>query len=98
MATREPSPWNCELDRLGHLHDTHCLTQTLRVKGRLLLEHLVHKSSITDAEVSALLAQLLDALSYLHSRTICHLDCRVSLSTSCTVGPHLSFCPLSQTM
>ena len=85
MAMREPSPWNCELDglRAGTTCLTHCLTQTLRVKGRALLEHLVHKSSTTDAEVSALLAQLLDALSYLHSHTICHLDCRVSCSTVC---------------
>jgi hypothetical protein len=46
------------------------------VKGRNLFEHLVHKARVTDADVAGLLRQLLYALAYLHSRRICHLDCR----------------------
>lgn len=48
-----------------------------RVKGKTLLEHLAHKSGVTDADVAELLKQLLEALAYLHLRTLCHLDCRV---------------------
>ena len=43
----------------------------------MLLEHLVQKRSVNDADVCGLISQLLDALTYLHSRTIFHLDVRV---------------------
>jgi hypothetical protein len=46
------------------------------VEGRGLLEHLVHKGKVTDADVAGLLCQLLKALVYLHARSVCHLDCR----------------------
>lgn len=61
-----------------------------RVKGRGLLEHLVRKASVTDADVAALLSQLLDALAYLHAHTLCHLDCRVGIALSCSspLVPH----------
>ena len=47
------------------------------MEGRGLLEHLVHKGKVTDADVAGLLCQLLKALVYLHARSVCHLDCRV---------------------
>ena len=50
---------------------------TLRVKGRTLLQHLTHKPGVTDADVAELLRQMFNALAYLHTRTVCHLDCRV---------------------
>ena len=68
-----------------------CLTVMLialcSVKGRNVLEHLVYKSKVTDADVANLLLQLLRALAYLHARSVCHLDCRV-----CT--PHHIMCEL----
>ena len=52
----------------------------------MLLEHLVQKRSVNDADVCGLISQLLDALTYLHSRTIFHLDIRVGPSDStCTL-------------
>ena len=80
-----PSLSNCEPQSNlfclpeGYIHygNNVVLAIPLRVKGRTLLEHLARKSSVTDADVSDLLSQLLEALAYLHSRTVCHLDCRV---------------------
>jgi hypothetical protein len=76
----------CVVYHLHHPNIAHCfggvastseraLTFEL-VKGRTILQHMAHKPAVTDADVAELLRQMLDALAYLHTRTICHLDCR----------------------
>ena len=47
--------------------------------GHPLLDYLCRKSSVTESTVCGLMAQLLDALHYLHSHLILHLDVRVRL-------------------
>ena len=45
--------------------------------GRLLFDYLCHKSSVSETAVCSLMSQLLEALHYLHSHLILHLDIRV---------------------
>ena len=48
------------------------------VNGRPLMDYLVRKSSVSEKMIAELMFQLFDALAYLHSHTILHLDVRVS--------------------
>ena len=48
------------------------------VNGRVLLDYLVHKSSVSEKMVADLMRQLLEGLHYMHSHTVYHLDIRVS--------------------
>ena len=58
----------------------------LSLTGRLLFDYLCHKSSVSETAVCGLMTQLLEALHYLHSHLIVHLDVRVRPST------HISSC------
>ena len=49
----------------------------LSLTGRLLFDYLCHKSSVSETAVCGLMTQLLEALHYLHSHLIVHLDVRV---------------------
>lgn len=47
-----------------------------RLDGLSLLDYLVCRGRVSEAEVIPLVRQLLDALEYLHSKTVLHLDVR----------------------
>jgi len=67
-----------------------CPTMTMipthSLVGHSLLDYLCRKSSVTETAVCGLMAQLLEALHYLHSHLILHLDVRVRPTTGAPVA------------
>ncbi|XP_064404657.1 kalirin-like [Halichondria panicea] len=77
----------CILSRLKHSNLLSCQCGVYNggmaiamenINGRHLFDYLVRKSSVTETMVAGLMGQLLDALHYLHTHTIVHMDVRPS--------------------
>ena len=52
-----------------------------RVEGKEVLEFLAEKTTASEEDASLVIAQLVDALTYLHKKNIVHLDIRVRKKT-----------------
>ena len=52
-----------------------------RVEGKEVLEFLAEKTTASEEDASLVIAQLVDALTYLHKKNIVHLDIRVRMKT-----------------
>lgn len=54
-----------------------CFYYLKRVEGKDVLEFLGGRSKASEEDASLIIAQLIEALTYLHKQNIVHLDIRV---------------------
>ena len=52
----------------------------LRLTGGELFDYCVSKDYLMEGEAIMFLKQILDGLNYMHSKSVCHLDLKVSRS------------------
>lgn len=57
------------------------LLKFFSVSGGELFDRIVEKGSYTEKDASKLIAQVLDAVAYLHSKDIVHRDLKVCISS-----------------